>query len=258
MHALILAGQPNRGRLREAFPAVAWEALIPVAGRPLVDYVVDALAATPGVDRLWAVGPVPERPGLTVLPAADNLWDNLRRGLEAVLAHDPGAPALLIATADLPFLTPAVVSRFLEAAPVGMDVVYPIVPRAAVEAAYPGVQRTWVRMADGVFTGGNLFLVRPQALLAVEGTARALLGHRKDPWKLARDLGPGLLWGLVTGRLRIAAVEARVAARWGIRGRAVILEEPAIGVDVDKPGDLSLAARLLEVAAAGPEAGSGR
>lgn len=54
--AIVLAGAPNDGCLREVSPA-PFEALIEVGGRPLAAYVLDALLTTEDISRIVVVAP---------------------------------------------------------------------------------------------------------------------------------------------------------------------------------------------------------
>ncbi|HBR33284.1 MAG TPA: hypothetical protein DD734_01515, partial [Firmicutes bacterium] len=63
--------------------------------------------------------------------------------------------------------------------------------------------------------------------------------------QLSRLLGFKFLVKLLTGRLKVAEIEARVEEILGMKGAGVLSLYPEIGVDVDKPSDLALARALL-------------
>jgi hypothetical protein len=126
------------------------------------------------------------------------------------------------------------------------DIHYAVVPRVAVERSFPGARRTYVRLADGVFTGGNLFLLRREALEPVLAWGQKVYALRKSPLRLGMLLGPFFALRFALGRLTIAAVEAKVRRLLGLVGRAVVTSFPAIGVDVDCPEDLRLIRQTLE------------
>ncbi len=238
MHAIVLAGQPNLGRLRTVSQA-AYEAEIIIQGRPMADYVLDAVQKSPSISSIGFVGPDSiGRPGLIRAPLGHSLLDNLRNGLSTV---PPGEPRVLVVTSDLPWLTPTVVEAFLTRAPRNVDIVYPVVPKSALSGLFSKTKRTYIRVRDGVFTGGNLFLVNPAALPRLVEQAGGLLAHRKSPIKLAQDLGWGFLARFFFGRLSLAQIERDVGGRWGVSGRALVFEYPEVGVDVDKPEDWMLA-----------------
>ncbi len=208
----------------------------------MVEYVLAALRATPRVNRIALVGPLPLPPAVAAgvdipVPARGEMLDNLAAGL-AALGSD--APVLALA-ADIPLLTAQAVGAFLDAArDLDLDIGYGIVPRDDMVREFPGVRKTFVRLRDGVFTGGSLVLIRPQAFVRAQDVLAGAVRARKSPLALARLLGPGVILGLLAGSLRIADLENRVAALAGIRARAVICHHPEIGLDVDHPETLAV------------------
>ena len=252
INAIILAGQPNDGPFREVSDAPN-EALIPVAGKSLLTHVLRALVATERVDRIVVVGPKEaieedikvQLPGaqVEVIESGATVLDNLRRGLESL----PEDKAVLVSTADIPLISGPMVDDLIHrCAALDADLCYPIVKREDCETAFPGVRRTYVFLTDGVFTGGNLFYVRPSAIKAHYGRLQEFYGARKQPLKMAAILGWGFLMRLVLKQLSINQLEEAVARIFNLRGRAVVVDHPEIGVDVDKPSDLRLVKELLE------------
>ncbi|PSR37668.1 MAG: hypothetical protein C7B44_02665 [Sulfobacillus thermosulfidooxidans] len=238
--AIVLAGQRNDGRLA-SLSAFQWEAEIRVGGRALVEYVVDALRQSGRIAPIVVVGPS-SLPLHDVIwaPVHDEMFANVISGLDCV-----GDGPVLIATADVPFLTPEAVSAFVDAADDHYDVVYPIIEKSLVEARFAQTQRTYVRLVDGTFTGGNIFMVRKEAVLRSRTAVTELLEHRKSPRRLAGDIGLGILVKWLIGRLGIEDAQKRVAQLLGIKGQALIFDYPEVGVDVDKPQDWEMADRLL-------------
>lgn len=252
VHAILLAGQPNRGLLKASHPT-SYEAEIPIGGRPMAWWVLDALETSPTVTSIGLVGPESLKRGSVILaPMQDNLFGNILQGLETA---PKDAESVLFVTSDIPWLTGAVVEAFLDMAPSGMDVVYPIIPKNVTERRFPATKRTYVRLKEGVFTGGNLFLAKRGAVPRLKERAEVLLQHRKSPLALARDVGPGLLLRLITGHLSIRQAEVRVGGLLGIRGCALVFPYAEAGVDVDKPEDLALAERELNFSSDSSEQG---
>jgi CTP:molybdopterin cytidylyltransferase MocA len=246
--AVVLAG----GRADEAFRAatgVENRALAPLAGRPMVAWVLEALAAAATVERIVLVGAegLSDAPGARQrLRGGADLVETIERGVGAC----PGAAFVLLVSADVPALTAEGVDAFVrEGMATGADLVYPIIPRAANEARFPGVRRTYLRLAEGVFTGGNLFLARPEALLRQRELIRRAHAARKHPFRLARMIGWRVLWRLWRGRLTLAEAEAAISRLMGGSIRAVITEHAELGADVDHVTDLEAMAKYLEVRA---------
>lgn len=245
--ALVLAGRPNTGALAAVSPE-PWEALIDIAGRPMVVRVVDALRQADRVARIAVVGPsgplgevLP--PGVLVVEAGGTLEENLRRGFAALAPQDR---PVLVTACDVPLLTGATVDAFLAACaerPAAFH--YPIVERAACEARFPGVRRTYAALREGTFTGGNIFLVAPSVVGPLLDLLERFYAARKSPLRLAWLLGPGILVKFLLRRASIGDVERLFVRLTGQVGRAVIFPHPEVGVDVDKPDDLDLVRRLL-------------
>lgn len=248
VNALVLAGAPNTGPLRECSDE-PWEALIDVGGKPMVQFVVDALRGAEGVKRVAVVGPREELAArvrgedIAFVDGGEGLIDNVIRGLGAL----PGDMPLLLATADIPLLTSKVVEQFLaqcDARP-GADLYYPIVDKAVNEKKYPLVQRTYVGLKEGTFTGGNLILVRPEVISRSAARAEAFVAARKNPLRLALLLGPVIILKFFLHNLTLAELERRVSRLFAVQGAVIVSPAPEIGIDVDKPSDLKLVRAAL-------------
>lgn len=247
--ALIMAGRANTGALRQVSDA-PWEAMIPVAGRPMAARVADALRGSAVVGDVWIVGPdglAPSVGAARFVAPGGSLLENLRRGVAAVEPDQAAGGQVLVVGGDVPLLTPAVVDSFLErCAALAADVCYPIVRRDVCLARYPGARRTWARLREGVFTGGNAFLLRQAAVPLLLGLLERFYAARKSPVRLAALLGPGLLLRYAAGLLSVGDVEERFQRLSGLVGRAVEMADPEIAMDVDRPEDLEFVSSFLQ------------
>ncbi|MBO2519055.1 MULTISPECIES: nucleotidyltransferase family protein [Limnochorda] len=255
--AVVLAGAPNTGRLHEVSPE-PYEALIEIGGRPMLAYVLEALQASAQVGRLVVVGPPALDVVVTVTGAervdpGPDVLANLLAGVDALGARG-SSRHILVSTADIPLLTPEAVDDFLNRcwAMGDLDVYYPVVLRERSEEVFPGVERTYVRLKDGSVTGGNLFLVRADALQRSQGLLTEMISLRKHPLRMSRLLGPRVLVKAAVRTLSADDVARRIEKLLGLRGRAVFTPYPEIGVDVDKPSDLALVREVLEARALSP------
>lgn len=247
VNAIVLCGAPNTGPLKEADPAPN-EALIPIAGRPMVQFVIDGLRQSGRVGRILLVAPPgvlePHVQGedLEFVPARGHIVDNVQAGVERL----PMTEKVLIASCDIPFITGSIVNDWIESCSTrDADLYYPIVERAATDARFPGVKRTYVTLKEGTFTGGNIFMVNPRIVEPCSPRVRRFLDYRKSPLKLAGLLGWTFILRLLLKSLRLYQLEAKVSEVWGLRGAVIVCPHPEVGVDVDKPGDLRLARATL-------------
>ncbi len=248
---VILAGGVNPKFADPTRCGATLEALVDIDGRPMIAYVTSALARCPEIDRIFVAGPAAELQGcalgakVTVVEGGDTIFATAENGL-AMIADDR---LTLVATADIPLLTPAAVSDFLQqAAALEAEFCYPIVTKETCESQFAGVKRTYVRLKEGTFTGGNLFLVRPSVIKRCRVAAEQIIVRRKAPLALCRLLGWRFVFGLLMGRLELADLEKRVSSLLSLHGRVLVSRYAEIGLDVDKPSDLALvrqAARRL-------------
>ncbi|MBT9138706.1 MAG: 2-phospho-L-lactate guanylyltransferase [Syntrophomonadaceae bacterium] len=244
---VILAGGGKEKELIE-YTGLPNKAFIPIHGKPMLAYVLEALKKTGEVGRVVVVGPIKElaplieRYGIIAVPEARNVPENLRNGV-AVL--QPRAHFLIVA-ADLPFLKAEAVSSFIkQCKPYEWDFYYPIVSKEDNERRFPGVKRTYVKLRDGTFTGGNLFLLNPASLNNALSRLEQVFSLRKSPIKLAGLLGSKFIFRFILRQLTLSELEARFSVLFALSGKAVVTSFPEIGTDVDKPSDLELAKREL-------------
>ena len=110
--------------------------------------------------------------------------------------------------------------------------------KEAVEARFPRTKRTYARLREGTFTGGNLLLLDKSLFRKALPLARRVVALRKRPLALARLVGWDVLLKLLLGRLSLAEVEARAQRILGVEARALVTPYPEVGVDVDREEDL--------------------
>lgn len=248
MNAIVLAGALNKGSLRQVSPA-QYEAEIEIAGRPMLDYVVLALARVQSIKKIVIVGSesmlsISKSNGehLIFVKPGSSVVESLENGISALTDREP----VLILTSDIPLITKEALEDFLNRCHNQPgDIFYSFVSKAINEQKYPGVQRTYVRLKEGTFTGGNLVLLSPEVIhdkLTILTKAVAL---RKKPIKLCGLLGWWYLCKLLFGALTIKEIESRVAEVLGVKAVGIVSPYPEVGIDVDKPSDLQLAKEVL-------------
>ncbi|TPG43651.1 GTP--adenosylcobinamide-phosphate guanylyltransferase [Sphingomonas koreensis] len=243
-NALILAG--SRGGIDPvaAYAGVSDKALTDIGGETMLARVAGALRDA-GAARIAVSASSPdviahaEALGLEPLAAAAGPSLSAAAGLAAL-----GAP-LLLTTADHALLRPEWITAFLADLPADADVGALLARRQAIEAAAPETQRTYLRFADGDWSGCNLFhFATPKAAAAIE-LWRRVEADRKRPWRIVRKLGPAMLLRYLTRRLTLSDAVAHLGQLAGVRAVAVPCRDGRAAIDVDKPADLDLVRALL-------------
>jgi len=244
-NALILAG--SRGGVDPVadYAGVTHKGLIRLHDRTLLARVVEAVAAA-GAARIGvSTGDPVIRAALQGLPAealeaAPGPSRSVRLGAEAL-----GTP-LLVTTVDHALLQPEWIRRFIEDAPGDVDVAALVARRDVVEAAAPGTARTYLRFADGDWSGCNLFYLANPRALGVVDLWRRVEAERKKPWRIAGLLGARTLLSYAAGRLTLEKAARRLGELADVRAAVVASPFGLAAVDVDKPADLDLVRSLVE------------
>jgi hypothetical protein len=112
---------------------------------------------------------------------------------------------------------------------------------------YPDATRTYVKMKEGTYTGGNIIYINPYAMEGCYGVAEELVENRKNAMKMGRVIGLWILLKLALGILKIKNVEKRANKLFGINARAIETSYPEIGNDVDKPDDVEFVNRYINI-----------
>lgn len=240
--AVVLAGGDARN-----LASVPAKGLVPINGRPMVEYVIDALHRCADIDRICVVLPVEYsfadlNSEIGVVVVNGSLPRVIRAGIDFLGSNKP----VLVLSADAPLITPEAISDFLDrCSERKAEICYPIIRYGESERRYPGVKRTYARIKEGRFTGGNITLIEPGTITRNMELIEHIYELRKSPLRLFRILGVIFLLRFILGRVSIRQVEERVSQMTKSVCAGVITPFIEIGLDVDKESDLQLATVVL-------------
>ena len=247
--AVVLAGGEGNDPLALQ-QGVHNKAFISLQGRPLIGYILTALARSYSLQKIVVVGP---KEGLTALQAHGysfkpvftgngSMLDNIARGLREV---DPKNLCLL-STGDIPLVSAAIIEAFLTlAAPGTADFYYPIIPVAHCRRRFPHTRRTSVRLKEGTFTGGNVALIRPSWFIANQNRLETFVASRKHPLKLLRILPFSFMIKFIFHCLSLKDLEEYLSRVLHLTARGVPCPHVELATDVDKQSDLETVSREL-------------
>ena len=248
LDCIVLAGG-GKGELAED-EGVSCKALIKIGGQEMIRYVLTVLCALDQVERVVVVGPrddllfLQDHYPVEIIAEQGGILQNLLAANHCLNS----ANKTIISSADIPMLTLEAMENLLnKCQPFDQDFYYPISSKEHSERRFPGVQRTYVTLQEGIFTGGNVFLVNGAQLDSAVPAMERFLEYRKNPLKMVSLLGAGFAWKFLTKKLSITGLEERFSSLLKLKARAVISDYPEISFDVDKPSDLALARRMLTV-----------
>ena len=249
--AVVLAG--GRAPWLKELCGTEHRCLAPIAGRRMLDYILDALQKSGRVQRIVVAadaeaiaqleGTLPAN--VTTCPAESDMPATAYAAVMAL--GESGSQNVLFACDDIPLLTAAGVQDFIqqcERVP-GKGIYYTIIPKDACLKSYPDAKRTFGTVTDGTFTGGNLLLVGREVVLNSQKLTREIFALRKSPFALANWLGWSFIFKAVFRRLSISEAEKRFSHIMHTPSKAIITNFAEIGMDVDKPEDLRLIEKYL-------------
>lgn len=247
--ALVLAGsRPGTDPLAQA-AGVATKALVPVAGRPMIDHVARALLDHPAIGTVVLMAQQPEvlagHPQTAWLKQEPRIHfrmsgNGISQSLLDWMEENPSGLPALVTTADNVLLNAAMIDAFLAGA-AGSDVAVAMVERAVLMRAWPQSRRTWLKFRGGAWSGANLFWLGGQGAAHALAKWREVEQDRKKGWKIVSAFGPALLLGAALRLLSVHQAVAKAGRRLGAgEARVVPMPMAEACIDADKPDDLTL------------------
>lgn len=230
------------------------KALVDVAGKPMIQWVLDALCEAKHVDNIIIIGLSAKsglacRKPLHFISNQGRMLANIVAGVKKSVELNPQTEYVLVASSDIPGINAEMVDWLIETCmQTKEDIYYGVVPREVMERRYPGSKRTYTKLKDMQLCGADIHISHVSMALEPDHLEmwEELIGNRKSPLKQAATIGFGTLFLLLLGRLTLADTVERVTKRIGITGRPIIWEHAEPGMDVDKPHQLELLREDLE------------
>ena len=227
------------------------KAMIEICGKPMVQWVLDALGETDQLERVVVVGLPPEtdltcKHPLILLPDHGDMLKNIMAGAKEVTRVDPQASHVLLASGDLPGLNGKMIEWFLEQVKdLNQDLYYTIIQRETMESQFPASKRTYIHLKDMQICGGDLHCFRLAAATDESPIWKRLIESRKNPFRQASIVGYDTLLFLMLRQLNLQDAVKAVTRRLDIQGRAVPSPFAEMGMDVDKPFQLEIIREYL-------------
>ncbi len=228
------------------------KALIDVAGKPMVQWVLDALSGAKRVDNVIVVGLSAKSPLRCTKPLhyvsnQGRMLANIVAGVDKALELNKKNQYVLIVSSDIPTLKPDMVDWLVDTCmETKDDLYYGVCPKNVMESRFPSSKRTYTHLKDMDVCGADMNITHVRMTTEHLDMWESLIGTRKSPLKQAGIIGFGTLFALFTRRLTLEDAVARVCNRIGIKGRAIVWDHAEPCMDVDKPSQLELLRDDLE------------
>ena len=247
MDAVVIAG----GIPRPEDPLYSYshgdsKALIDVAGKPMVQWVLDALGDAKQVGNVIVVGLSPKngltcKKPLSYVSNQGRMLANIVAGVNKSLELNKKTKYVMVVSSDIPALQPEMVDWLVNTCmETKDDLYYGVCPKDVMEARFPNSKRTYTHLKDMDVCGADMNVTHVRMATEHLDMWESLLGSRKSPLKQASVIGFGTLLALFTRRLTLEDAVRRVCDRIGIKGRAIVWPYAEPCMDIDKPHQLEL------------------
>ena len=222
------------------------KAMLDIAGKPMIQWVLDALSASNKVERVIIMG-MNERSSISCskptysLPNEGPMLANIVSGVHKALELDPKTEHVLIVSSDIPAITGEMVDWLVEEIEKDpADIHYGVIPREVMEKRFPDSRRTWTHLKGSDLCGADINASHVRMATEHLDTWEELIGRRKSPLRQAATIGLGTLLLMLLRQLTLEDLVSRVTMRIGIQGKAVVWPWAEAGMDVDKPHQLEI------------------
>jgi len=222
------------------------KAMLDILGKPMVQWVLDALSGAQRVENIVLIG-LTEESGLTCtkpltfLPNKISMIENILGGIKKIMEINPYATRLLLVSSDIPGITSVMVDWEVETASESdVDLCYNVVKREVMEVRYPGSRRTFTKLKGMEVCGGDLNVLRTSVASMNTDIWEKLIASRKNPVKQAAIMGFDTLLIILLRMITLDEAVKKLTTRLHMTGTAIVCPYAEIGMDVDKPNQLEL------------------
>jgi GTP:adenosylcobinamide-phosphate guanylyltransferase len=254
MDAVITAGGiPQPDELLYPYTLGKPKALLEICGKPMVQWVLDALGGSRQVENVILIG-LSEDSGvscakpLTFVQNKVSMIENLIAGINKVVEINLSATRALLVSSDIPGITSEMVDWEIETtSQADVDLCYNVIKREVMEARYPGSRRTYTKFRDIEVCGGDMNVVRTSVASMNTEIWEKLIASRKNPLKQAAIIGFDTLFLALVGVISLDEAVKKATSRLHMTGRAIVCPYAEIGMDVDKPNQLEMVRADLQI-----------
>jgi len=247
MDAVVMAGGiPQPDELLYPYTQGKPKAMLDILGKPMVQWVLDALSGAQRVENIVLIG-LTEESGLTCakpltfLPNKISMIENILGGIKKIMEINPSATRLLLVSSDIPGITSAMVDWEVETTSESdVDLCYNVVKREVMEVRYPGSKRTFTKLKGMEICGGDLNVLRTSVASMNTDIWEKLIASRKNPVKQAAIMGFDTLLLILLRMITLDEAVKKLTTRLHMTGKAIVCPYAEIGMDVDKPNQLEL------------------
>ncbi|CAG1003063.1 partial adenosylcobinamide-phosphate guanylyltransferase, partial [Anaerolineales bacterium] len=184
MDAIVTAGGiPQPGDPLYVYSNGDSKALIDIAGKPMVQWVLDALGNAKEVDNIILIG-LTHKSGLTCkkplhyISNQGRMLSNIVAGVNKSIELNKKTEYVLVVSSDIPALKGDMVDWLVQTSMQTRDeIYYGVCPREVMEARYPTSHRTYTKLKDMQVCGADINLIHVSMATEHLDTWEKLIGN---------------------------------------------------------------------------------
>jgi NDP-sugar pyrophosphorylase family protein len=253
MDAIIIAGGiPKPGEPLYETTKGKPKAMLEIAGKSMIQWVLDALENSDKVDQIVISG-LPENFALesnktkAYIPTQNDMLENVKAGILKILELNPDAKQIIVASSDIPTIKPEMIDWLVDScSDPDYDFYYNVVTRETMETRFPHSNRSFVRLKDVEVCGGDINVINSTAVTKNNELWGKIVAARKNAVKQAYLIGIDNLILLLLRAVDLEGAVKRVSKRMNIKAKVLLCPYAEMAMDVDKPHQLEMIRKDME------------
>jgi len=236
------------------------KALLDIAGKPMIQWVLDAVSEAKSVGHVAVVGLAQSEvegldgsvelsctKPLTMIPNQGSMIGNIRAGVKYILEKNPDTEYVMTVSSDIPLVPGEMFDWFIEQTKTSHHELYMnMVTRQVLEARFPGTKRRVDRVGDLELRGAaDISIIQPKIIMQKNGAADRIEEARGNLWRQLNFVGFDTLLLLALRRLDLDTFAKRISKKHGVDLHTVICPYAEIAMDVDAPEHLEIMRKEL-------------
>ncbi len=262
---MIMAGSPPERDALMEYADTDYKTLIDIEGKPMINYVIDAIIAAEVASYILIVG-LPEdkvtlpdtfdHDKISFIHIEGPLFKKTFGGGTELVRLSQDHPELfkdnrymIMVNGDIPTVTPAAIHDFLDQ--IGepdAKFYHSASHKDSMEAKFPDSHRSWIHIkGKNDYCGGDIDFINVDTILENYELIKKISENRKLLVKALLKLSPFFLIKYLLRRISIDDVEEVLTKLFGFESRVIICEHPEIVFDIDKPSQLDMAREYIKL-----------
>jgi len=242
---------PSGGKIDDHFARVAltpYKALIKVQDYMVGFKVLEAVNDSGRLNKVVLVAPKEVQDAFSIripnkLNDTGDLTKNISMAIRDLKASGDCSSRVAIITTDLPYIEGKNIQAFLDACRDDADICVPLISKDEYLDRFPSATGTFVKLRDGEWTLGCIYLIKPDVFLKIMPEVEKVVANRKSKMKMAKLLGAGFLWKVLTKSITSDDVVRKVETILGCRVGLVKGGPAEFAYDIDDIVDYEYALR---------------